>query len=52
LAGVVLLVGLTTFDEVWQALLPAGIFLLIHFAEGEAITPMLLPASSPSIRWS
>jgi predicted PurR-regulated permease PerM len=36
------LVGLTTFDDVWQALLPAGIFLLIHFAEGEAITPMLL----------
>jgi predicted PurR-regulated permease PerM len=44
LAGVCLLalVGLTTFDEVGKALLPAGIFMLIHFAEGEAITPMLL----------
>ena len=28
------LVGLTTFDGIWPALLPAGIFLLIHFAEG------------------
>ena len=36
------LVGLTTFEEAGPALLPAGIFLLIHFAEGEAITPMLL----------
>jgi len=44
LAGIDLLrlVGLTTFDDVGQGLLPAGIFLLIHFAEGEAITPMLL----------
>jgi len=44
LAGALLLalVGLTTFEEAGPALLPAGIFLLIHFAEGEAITPMLL----------
>jgi len=44
LAGVILLalIGLTTLDDVWQGLLPAGIYLLIHFAEGEAITPMLL----------
>ncbi|HZV03869.1 MAG TPA: AI-2E family transporter [Gemmataceae bacterium] len=44
LVGVVLLglVGFTTFVTVWQALLPAGIYLLIHFAEGETITPMLL----------
>ena len=44
LANAVLLalVGLTTFNEVGQALLPAGIFLLIHFAEGEGVTPMLL----------
>lgn len=36
------IIGLTTFNEVGPALLPAGIFLLIHFAEGEAITPALL----------
>lgn len=36
------LVGLTMFADVGPALLPAGIFLVIHFAEGEAITPMLL----------
>jgi predicted PurR-regulated permease PerM len=44
LANAVLLalVGLTTFDDVGQALLPVGIFLLIHFAEGEGITPILL----------
>jgi len=44
LAGVALLalVGLTTFDEVWKGLLPAGIYLALHFAEGEVITPTLL----------
>jgi predicted PurR-regulated permease PerM len=26
----------------WQALVPAGLYLLIHVAEGETITPMLL----------
>ena len=44
MAGVALLalVGLTTFDEVWRGLLPAGIYLSLHFAEGEVITPTLL----------
>ncbi|WP_029074897.1 AI-2E family transporter [Kaistia adipata] len=44
LAGVVLflLAGLLTIDPLWQALLPAGLYLLIHILEGEAITPMLL----------
>jgi predicted PurR-regulated permease PerM len=41
-AALLALVGLTALEDIWQALLPAGIFLLIHFAEGEAITPMLL----------
>lgn len=41
-AALLAMVGLTTGGDVWPALLPAGIFLLIHFAEGEAITPMLL----------
>ena len=44
MAGVALLalVGLTTFDDLWQGLLPAGIYLSLHFAEGEVITPSLL----------
>ena len=44
LAGVVVLalVGLATIDGLGTALLPAAIFLVIHLAEGEAITPMLL----------
>ncbi len=44
LAGVALLalVGLTTFDDIWRGLLPAGIYLSLHFAEGEVITPALL----------
>lgn len=44
LAGVAILglAGLLTFDTVWQALLPAGIYLGIHMAEGEIVTPMLL----------
>jgi len=44
LTGVTLLflVGLMTFDGVGHALLPAGIYLLIHLIEGEALTPMLL----------
>jgi predicted PurR-regulated permease PerM len=40
--GVLFLAGLLTFDTVWQALLPAGIYLAIHLIEGESITPMLL----------
>jgi predicted PurR-regulated permease PerM len=39
---VLALAGLLTFDPIWQALLPAGTYLLIHLAEGQAITPMLL----------
>jgi predicted PurR-regulated permease PerM len=44
MAGVALLalVGLTLFDDIWKGLLPAGIYLSLHFAEGEVITPMLL----------
>jgi predicted PurR-regulated permease PerM len=43
LCGVVILffAGLLTFDVIWQALLPAGIYLVINIAE-ETITPMLL----------
>ncbi len=43
LCGVVILflAGLLTFDAVWQAALPAGIYLSIHAIE-ETVTPMLL----------
>jgi predicted PurR-regulated permease PerM len=43
LCGVVilLLAGLLTFDPLWQAALPAGIYLLVHTIE-ETITPLLL----------
>jgi predicted PurR-regulated permease PerM len=42
--GVVLFlfVGLLTMDELWRAFAPAGIYLMIHVIEGEAVTPMLL----------
>jgi predicted PurR-regulated permease PerM len=39
---VFLLVGLLTIDPLWQALLPAGLYVAIHVIEGETITPMLL----------
>jgi predicted PurR-regulated permease PerM len=44
MTGVVIffLVGIVTFDWPWYAFVPAGIYLLIHIAEGETITPMLL----------
>jgi predicted PurR-regulated permease PerM len=40
--GMLLLAGLVTFDTIWQALLPAAAYLVIHIIEGETITPMLL----------
>jgi predicted PurR-regulated permease PerM len=44
MTGVVIffLVGIVTYDWPWYAFVPAGIYLLIHIAEGETITPMLL----------
>ena len=44
MTGVVIffLVGIVSFDWPWYAFVPAGIYLLIHIAEGETITPMLL----------
>jgi predicted PurR-regulated permease PerM len=40
--GMLFLAGLVTFDSIWQALLPAVTYLVIHIIEGETITPMLL----------
>ncbi len=44
MAGVVMffVAGVLSFGWPWHALIPAGIYLLIHIAEGETITPMLL----------
>ena len=43
-AGVLLFLvtGLVTLDPLWKAFVPAGLYLLIHIAEGETVTPMLL----------
>jgi predicted PurR-regulated permease PerM len=40
--GIFLLAGLLTIDTLWKALLPAGLYLVIHVIEGETLTPMLL----------
>jgi predicted PurR-regulated permease PerM len=44
LTGVVIFffVGIFTTPNIWLAVLPAGIYLLIHIVEGETLTPMLL----------
>ncbi len=44
ITGVVLfaIVGLATLGASWAALLPAAVYLGLHFAEGEMITPMVL----------
>lgn len=44
LLGVVLFLfaGLLAIPTLWQAVLPAGLYFLIHLVEGEAVTPMLL----------
>jgi predicted PurR-regulated permease PerM len=40
--GMFLLVGIVALPWPWAALLPGGIYLLIHITEGEIITPLLL----------
>jgi predicted PurR-regulated permease PerM len=40
--GVFLVAGIVTLDWPWYALMPAAIYALIHIAEGETITPMIL----------
>jgi predicted PurR-regulated permease PerM len=37
-----LLAGLLTIDPLWQALLPAGLYLGLHLIEGQTVTPMIL----------
>jgi predicted PurR-regulated permease PerM len=40
--GLFFLVGLMSFDTLWQALLPPAAYLAIHMIEGEWVTPMLV----------
>ena len=40
--GIFLLAGLSSFDALWQVLLPAGLYLFIHLVEGAAVTPILV----------
>lgn len=40
--GMFALVGLLSFDALGPALLPAGLYLLIHVIEGEIVTPLIL----------
>lgn len=35
-------VGLLSFDTLWHAFIPAGIYLAIHGIEGQTVTPLLL----------
>lgn len=39
---IMLLMGFVAFDELWPALLPAGIYLGLHTLEGQIITPIVL----------
>ena len=40
--GMFLIAGIVALEWPWSAFLPAGLYLLIHIAEGEVITPLLL----------
>jgi predicted PurR-regulated permease PerM len=40
--GLFFLVGLMSFDTLWQALVPPAAYLAIHMIEGEWVTPMLV----------
>jgi hypothetical protein len=42
-----LLAGLLAIDSLWQALLPAALYLGFHLIEGETVTPMLLSRRRP-----
>jgi predicted PurR-regulated permease PerM len=40
--AIFVLAGLLSIETLWLALLPAGLYLVIHMIEGETVTPMLL----------
>ncbi|WP_255595492.1 AI-2E family transporter [Lysobacter sp. BMK333-48F3] len=39
---IMLLMGFVAFDELWPSLLPAGVYLLLHTIESQAVTPIVL----------
>ncbi|MDQ3287949.1 MAG: AI-2E family transporter [Pseudomonadota bacterium] len=39
---IMLVMGFVAFDEFWQQVLPAGIYLALHTIEGQFITPIVL----------
>jgi predicted PurR-regulated permease PerM len=41
---VMLLMGFVAFDELWQSVLPAAVYLGLHTLEGQIITPIVLGA--------
>ncbi len=41
---VMLLMGFVAFDELWQSLLPAAVYLGLHTLEGQIVTPIVLGA--------
>ena len=40
--AILVIAGLLTFDDLVRSVLPGGIYFLIHIAEGEVVTPLLL----------
>jgi predicted PurR-regulated permease PerM len=41
---VMLLMGFVAFDELWESLLPAAVYLGLHTVEGQIVTPIVLGA--------
>lgn len=41
---IMLVMGFVAFDQTWQSLLPAGIYLGLHTLEGQLVTPIVLGA--------
>ena len=39
--GVLFLAGVSAFETLWQAILPAAIYLVIHVIESQSVTPLL-----------
>jgi predicted PurR-regulated permease PerM len=42
LAGILALVGIATFDDVWRAMLVPGVYVAINFIQGNFLVPMVL----------
>ena len=46
-----LMASVVSLGVTWWALLPVGLYFVVHIIEGELVTPMRWRAASPSIRW-